>query len=191
MVVAGDREFQFGGRLALDLTWTLRYRAVSPTDLLGSPADLGRWITAAVAPVHSPLDPGHLASAVELREAVYAGATSRIAGTAVRRDVRTIINDWAARPGPFRSLEVNDGASLRLRPDAEFESALAAVALDAVDLLAAADGRLRLCEGPECSLVFYDSSRPGTRRWCSTARCGNRVNTTTYRRRRAVEQPNT
>ena len=70
------------------------------------------------------------------------------------------------------------------------ESALAAVALDAVELLSLDDGRLRLCEGPGCSLVFYDSSRPGTRRWCSTERCGNRVNTTTYRRRRAGGHPN-
>jgi predicted RNA-binding Zn ribbon-like protein len=190
-MTSSDLEFQFGGRLSLDLTWSLRYRSVAPTDLLATPVDLGRWITSAVAPVTGPLTASDLTSAVELREAVYAGATSRIAGTAVGRDVRSTVNDWAARPGPFRSLGGRTGASLHLRPGAEVESALAAVALDAVDLLSLDDGRLRLCEGPGCSLVFYDSSRPGTRRWCSTERCGNRVNTTTYRRRRAGGRPTT
>lgn len=186
-----DAGFRFGGRLSLDLTWTLRYRAVAPADLLATPAALGSWINSAVAPVSGPLTAVDLSAAVELREAVYAGATSRIAGTAVGRDVRSTLNDWAARPGPFRSLGGRTGASLHLRPGAEVESALAAVALDAVDLLSLDDGRLRLCEGPGCSLVFYDSSRPGTRRWCSTERCGNRVNTTTYRRRRAGGQTTT
>ena len=38
-MTAPDTGFRFGGRLSLDLTWTLRYRAVAPTDLLSSPAD--------------------------------------------------------------------------------------------------------------------------------------------------------
>jgi predicted RNA-binding Zn ribbon-like protein len=181
--------FQFGGRLALDLTWTLRYRSVSPTELLATPADLDEWISTAVAPVRQLADHGDLASAIELREAIHAGAASRIAGEDIGRGIRGLINDWAARPAPFRSLGGHADAPSHLRPGAEVESALAAVALDAVDLLGSDDGRLRRCEGPGCSLLFHDSSRPGTRRWCSTERCGNRVNTTTYRRRRAGEQP--
>jgi len=190
MMAANELDFQFGGRLSLDLTWTLRYRSVAPTDLLAAPSDLGRWITEAVAPVREPLTAPELASAVELREAIYAGATARLAGEEVVRGVRRIINDWAARPAPFSLLGCRTGTSRHLRPGAEVESALAAVALDAVKLLARDNGRLRLCEGPGCSLVFYDSSRPGNRRWCSTERCGNRVNTTTYRRRRAGGHPN-
>ena len=181
--------FQFGGRLSLDLSWTLRYRSVDPTDLLATPADLDDWITTAVAPVRQLADHGDLASAIELREAIHAGAASRIAGEDIGRGIRGLINDWAARPAPFRSLGGHADAPSHLRPGAEVESALAAVALDAVDLLASDDSRLRRCEAPGCSLLFHDSSRPGTRRWCSTERCGNRVNTTTYRRRRAGQQP--
>jgi predicted RNA-binding Zn ribbon-like protein len=33
--------------------------------------------------------------------------------------------------------------------------------------------RLRLCEGPNCSWVFIDSSKAGRRRWCDMAVCGN------------------
>jgi len=32
--------------------------------------------------------------------------------------------------------------------------------------------RLRRCARPECSLVFYDSTRPGTQRWHSEVPCG-------------------
>jgi predicted RNA-binding Zn ribbon-like protein len=188
-MVPRESGFQFGGRLSLDLTWTLRYRSVDPTELLATPADLDDWITTAVAPVRHLAAHGDLASAIELREAIYAGAASRIAGEDIDRGIRGLINDWAARPAPFRSLGGHADAPSQLRPGAEVESALAAVALDAVDLLASGDGRLRRCEGRGCSLLFHDASRPGTRRWCSTERCGNRVNTTTYRRRRTGEQP--
>ena len=190
-MAAGGQRFQFGGRLSLDLSWTLRYRSVAPTELLVTPDDLRRWITTAVAPVNAPVDLDGLVAAVELREAIYSGAVARIAGDAVGAGVRSTINHWAARPAPFRALDRQQRASLLLRPGAEVESALAAVALDAVELLALDEGRLRRCEGPDCSLVFHDSSRPGKRRWCSTERCGNRVNTTTYRRRQTAGAPTT
>ena len=178
-------EFQFGGRLSLDLTWTLRYRATAAMELLHSPDELRRWITTAIAPVRGPLTTGDLDAAVRLREAVYAAAVATIDGRPVRESDRAVLNDCAARPAAWRRLQRTGRSVLELRPDDQVGSALATVAADAIAVLAAADGRLRLCEGPGCSLVFYDSSRPGRRRWCSTERCGNRVNATTYRRRRA------
>jgi len=45
--------------------------------------------------------------------------------------------------------------------------------------------RLKLCDSDECGWMFYDRSKPGNRRWCSSARCGNRQKTRAYRRRRA------
>lgn len=175
--------FRLGGRLSLDLTWTLRYRRVAPTELLVRPADLRRWVTTAVAPTHEPVDPELLAAAIDLREAVFRAAGATIDGSPVRRADRTLINAWAERPAPYRRLHASGRPEVHLRPGAEVASALAAVAIDAVDLLAADDGRLRRCEGPECALLFHDASRPGRRRWCSAARCGNRVNTRAYRRR--------
>lgn len=35
--------------------------------------------------------------------------------------------------------------------------------------------RIRLCGNDRCILVFYDTTRNGTRRWCSMAGCGNRA----------------
>jgi predicted RNA-binding Zn ribbon-like protein len=43
------------------------------------------------------------------------------------------------------------------------------VALSAVDLLTRKDhGRLHRCENARCVLLFYDTTKSSTRRWCST-----------------------
>ena len=44
--------------------------------------------------------------------------------------------------------------------------------------------RLKICASEECRWAFYDRSKPGNRRWCSSARCGNRQKTRSYRERR-------
>lgn len=43
--------------------------------------------------------------------------------------------------------------------------------------------RLKACAADDCHRVFYDRSKPGTRRWCSSALCGNREKTRAYRLR--------
>ncbi|MEU0048564.1 CGNR zinc finger domain-containing protein [Streptomyces sp. NPDC006184] len=44
-----------------------------------------------------------------------------------------------------------------------------------LDLLTRAPERIRTCSGTGCVLYFFDTSRNGTRRWCSMAACGNRA----------------
>ncbi|GGT56104.1 CGNR zinc finger domain-containing protein [Streptomyces purpureus] len=44
-----------------------------------------------------------------------------------------------------------------------------------LDLLRAAPDRIRACAHEACILHFFDTSRNGTRRWCSMAACGNRA----------------
>jgi predicted RNA-binding Zn ribbon-like protein len=44
-----------------------------------------------------------------------------------------------------------------------------------LDLLRAAPDRIRACAHEACVLHFFDTSRNGTRRWCSMALCGNRA----------------
>lgn len=43
--------------------------------------------------------------------------------------------------------------------------------------------RLKMCQSPECGWIFFDRSKPANRRWCSSAKCGNREKTRSYRRR--------
>lgn len=33
--------------------------------------------------------------------------------------------------------------------------------------------RVRVCANPDCSFMFYDDTRNGSRRWCDVAICGN------------------
>ena len=46
-------------------------------------------------------------------------------------------------------------------------------------------GRLRVCEADDCTGLVLDLSRNGSKRFCSV-RCGNRVNMTAFRGRRAA-----
>lgn len=48
-------------------------------------------------------------------------------------------------------------------------------ARDYLDLLRTQPDRIRKCAHEACILHFFDTSRNGTRRWCSMALCGNRA----------------
>ena len=91
------------------------------------------------------------------------------------------INQSAAGPPLVPGLA--DGARVWREPSAA--QALSDIARDAIALLAdpAQHARLRRCASPDCDLIFYDSSRPGRRRWCSTERCGDRMRARAYRAR--------
>jgi predicted RNA-binding Zn ribbon-like protein len=179
-------EFQFGGRLSLDLTWTLRYRAVWPTELLASPDDLSAWLDAAGLPAPATPSERDVADARALRESIYRAASALIDGHAIAPHDRDTINHWAAQPPPSPTLHTDGTRRLVAPENREVPAALSAIARDVIDLLTVHDDRLRRCGGPSCSLLFHDSSRPGTRRWCSTTRCGNKVNTKAYRARRST-----
>ena len=177
------------GRLSLDLTWTLRLRDVRPTETLKTPEDLSLWLAEAVLDEPPVCGATELQQARSLREAVYRAALAVATGGRPTQADGAVVNAWAARPVPYPQLDLDGGARLLADPDSAALAALAAVARDAVAILASRDGRLRLCEGPHCALLFHDASAPGARRWCSTARCGNRANTSAYRRRRSTPDP--
>src|SRR3546814_10967093 len=44
--------------------------------------------------------------------------------------------------------------------------------------------RLKPCANPTCTMVFYDTGRNNTRRWCTMSICGNRDTVARYRSRR-------
>jgi predicted RNA-binding Zn ribbon-like protein len=46
--------------------------------------------------------------------------------------------------------------------------------------------RLKMCAAEECRRVFFDRSKPATRRWCMSTLCGNRIKTRSYRERHRV-----
>ena len=63
------------------------------------------------------------------------------------------------------------------------EDLFAPIAHSAAKLLSEADwSRVRKCG--QCVLHFYDTSKKGTRRWCSMQLCGNRIKVAAYAARR-------
>jgi predicted RNA-binding Zn ribbon-like protein len=47
--------------------------------------------------------------------------------------------------------------------------------------------RVRVCSADDCDSVYVDYSRNGSKRYCDTGNCGNRMNVNAYRERKARE----
>ncbi|WP_405372745.1 MULTISPECIES: CGNR zinc finger domain-containing protein [unclassified Microbacterium] len=47
--------------------------------------------------------------------------------------------------------------------------------------------RVRVCAADDCTAVYIDYSKNGSKRYCDTGNCGNRMNVNAYRRRKAEE----
>lgn len=46
-------------------------------------------------------------------------------------------------------------------------------------------GRIRVCSADDCTSVYVDYSKNGSKRYCDTGNCGNRMNVNAYRQRKA------
>jgi predicted RNA-binding Zn ribbon-like protein len=58
-------------------------------------------------------------------------------------------------------------------------------------VVASIDGewrRLKLCSASDCAVVYYDTSKNRSKRWCSMQVCGNRAKTRAYYRRRGSQR---
>jgi predicted RNA-binding Zn ribbon-like protein len=181
--------FRFrAGRLSLDLCSTLLWRHLTPIEQLREPADLARWLReAGVRPVPTALGMEDLVAARALRESIYALAHDRIAGRTFSPAHAATLNAIAAHPDPAPAL-MADG-QVAWAGDAP-AAALSHVARDAIHLLTASSvARLRECAAPDCAFLFVDTSRPGSRRWCASNRCGNRQHVREHRRRQDRSAP--
>lgn len=176
--------FKFrGGHPALDLTASLAgRRRAEPTELLVEPEDLGRWLVAAgLLPRRPAPTREELASARELREALYRLFHNRAHQRPLAAADRAILNRWAAFPAPAPQLAA-DGALTWT--GAGVTTSLATIARAGVELLGGPGAdRIRACSGEGCALVFLDASRAGERRWCSMSSCGNKAKVNSFRRR--------
>ena len=172
-------DFRFGlGHVTLDFLATLGGRAGSRIERLAVPGDLSRWIAEAGIVAAPGARPELLDDARELREAI------RRVLECAREDQRPsasdlrLVNRWARSPVAAPQIGP-DFACVSVGPD-PVTGALAHIARESVEFVTGPDrARLRTCAG--CTLLFVDRSRPGTRRWCSMERCGNRSKTAHYR----------
>ncbi|MGI9089883.1 MAG: CGNR zinc finger domain-containing protein [Gemmatimonadaceae bacterium] len=194
--LGGTTRFFFGaGRLCLDFTRTVRSRGCQTIEGLASPADLVRWITESCLPTHSVrcnVTTEHLDVARQLREAVYrmlvAAISPQRASPKGRSSDRLLVNRCAMLPPPVPQLGP-DQRSVSWKTECSPEAALALIARDAIELLGSQNiTRVRECADPNCTSLFFDSSRPGMRRWCSAMPCANRHKVRSHRARQAQQQ---
>ena len=172
-----------GGRLWLDF---LNSAPATMGELIKNPEDLARWARAAGIdragrPAFTRDD---VAAARALRNALGAVAQALSESAAPPARALAEVNRHLAVAPRLRRVESAKGA---LRVSETVDSDLfGRVASDLADFIPAFEPhRLRSCGGADCSLVFYDTARNATRRWCSMAACGNRHKVARHRARGA------
>ena len=175
-------EFPFrSGRLCLDFVATLGSRGQLNLERLREPGDLERWLAQAGLGV-GPVSPADLAAAVRLREAIYGLVLLDPGGR--RPGAARVVNQMAA-PAPLVPELDEGGRGAAWASGGTVAQALSSVARDAIDLLSGPlIGRVRSCAGPDCTILFIDTSRPGARRWCSMEACGNQAKSAGLRQQR-------
>jgi predicted RNA-binding Zn ribbon-like protein len=181
-----------GNQLALDFINTRPVVDGEAVELLPDFGAVLRWFQAA-----GPLSPRDAAglrrkwrdaagkSALrrlrEWRERLRSVVTAWEAGRAVPATAVDELNQlMAAHPVLARLAVRPAGLAVEswLRPQTP-EGLFAPLAQSAATLFAAADrDRVRMCDN--CVLHFLDTSKKGTRRWCSMELCGNRLKVAAY-----------
>lgn len=177
----GRRWWFDSGSLALDFAYTGPMRGASG-ERLDSDGALAAWLGERFDAVG---DDARLADALMLRDAIARLAIAAEASTTGEPGDVDVINLFAAMPDVPPSL--SGGSRQAGRTHAAGRQTLSTLAREAVDLLGgAASGRLRRCDADDCRMLYLDTSRGGTRRWCSMQRCGNRAKVRAHRRRSAA-----
>jgi predicted RNA-binding Zn ribbon-like protein len=120
-----------------------------------------------------------LAVAAAIR-AVFEAMAAERTDTAVR-----LVNEMLASSGARPRLDRHDGEPWHLHFHGAEDSLVTSWAAGCATGLAVVlgneqQGRLGVCTAPRCDRVFVDTSRNGTRRFCSTS-CQNRVKAATFR----------
>ncbi|MEW2353559.1 ABATE domain-containing protein [Spirillospora sp. NPDC029432] len=166
-----------GGRSSVDLLNTLRDRVRGGRETLHTPDDLARWLREAGFTQIGAAGPADLAAARRLRGAIDSAVFAAAEGRPVPDAAAQAINEVAgAVPlAPRLALDAA-GRPSRVPSGPAVATALAQVAVDAIDLVTGAEtGRLRVCAADDCGLRFVDRSPARNRQWCSMRRCGNRA----------------
>ncbi|MFJ3901307.1 CGNR zinc finger domain-containing protein [Streptomyces sp. NPDC090025] len=158
-----------GRPLALDLLNTRRQEDGRHEDLLTTPAGLHTWLAGHGLADRFPADAASLDAVRATRRALAAVLAAPDSAAAAGQ------LDAILRRGRIRPTLTAEGPGERAEfADPSWGAAWTA-AHDFLRLLATAPDRIRRCGRPDCARYFLDTSRNGTRRWCSMARCGNRA----------------
>jgi predicted RNA-binding Zn ribbon-like protein len=152
----------------------------TPADALALRAEAEPWMRAhgLLMPKHSLSNEEHrrmLALRQALRAFLEAAPAARSQNSDIGKDLET-----AASAFPLQLTAAQNG--LALSPIGANQLGRVLAELNRLAETGQLD-RLKMCVSPECRWVFFDRSKPGNRRWCSSERCGNRQKVRTYRER--------
>jgi len=132
-----------------------------------------------------------LARARELRAAMHGLFAAVAAGRSPGAGDVAALNAALDRTLPRRLLRVSaSGARWDwVGADEDLESLLWPVIVSASELLIDGDlARIKACPSPDgCGWLFLDTSKNGSRRWCSMKMCGGTVKARRYYRRKKAE----
>ena len=151
-------------------------------DELGGPRELGVWMSQrGLLFTSAKITPAMFETALQLRTSVR----SYLQCDPVERRNNAAARSLNQAMGLFPL--VAEARSDRMALRGARDDALAGLSLVVAELY---DGsvkgildRLKMCAAEECRRVFFDRSKPATRRWCMSTLCGNRIKTRTYRER--------
>lgn len=168
------------GALALDFAYTGALRGNA--EVFHSPADLGRWLAARFPRVDAEVTERELSDALGFRAAIAQLALAAAAHAELPAAEVDVVNLFAALADLPPVLE--GGTRQAGASRARSAQALSTIARDAVATFGPERrARIRACSADDCSLLYLDTSRSGTRRWCSMQRCGNRAKVRAHRAR--------
>ena len=190
-----------GNHLALDFLNTKPILDGEARELLVNAAALERWLIAAeilvsakdkaVMRVWRDSRPGELlveeliAFRERLRAAVFRIEAEQLPGRAFLDEVTLLLQKYPQRVGLGKQ-----GSSVVLKVVFEPRKPAdvwAPIAAATAELLSESErSRIRKCESQECVVHFYDTSKKGSRRWCSMNICGNKMKVAAYQRRRRL-----
>ncbi len=194
MEITDSNKFDFdAGLLCLDFANTANWHASAhPVEYLESYTDLVEWGLAAgvltrpqaeqmlfIAERNPAQAADQLEQAIALREAVYHIFSASAADQPIPEGDLSVLNHYiqramshvALKPGP-------EGMAMdwETRPET-LDRMLWPVARSAVDVLTSdLQEHVGECQDDRgCGYLFLDTSRNGSRRWCSMESCGNRA----------------
>ena len=153
------------------------------SDEIAGPKQIADWMQERGLGDGGRITPAMFDTALRLREALRAYLQCDPAERRRNKDVLGALGDALAM-FPLR-VEARAGRGAVL--SAAREDALAGLSAIAIELhnatLVGMLDRLKMCASEECRRVFFDRSKPATRRWCMSNLCGNRMKTRAYRER--------
>jgi len=192
-----------GNDPAIDFANTEIVQDGNVVDLLEKSQDLLDWLAAAglisadsfkrgVGAVRNAESEKALLRARDYRAILKSALEAIGAGGNIRKEKAAIAETNRLLAEPRATFTLSAEKALQLRQDwiiREADDFIRPIAFAFARLLTRQDvGRIHKCQNPECVLFFLDTSKSGTRAWCSMDICGNKLRVAAFRKRQAGQQ---